>query len=138
MNTSGGRRARVPGAGKPGRSVIPGRPADSGRSANSGRTANYTRPSRGAVAAREVDLHLPSGHAAAEALERQLARVRGELNSAIRAGEKEMIFIHGAGSGRLREALRDIIAAEYPSCACHDASFTRYGYNGATAVTISK
>lgn len=93
---------------------------------------------RRAGAAREVDLHLPSGHTAAEALERQLARVRGELNSAIRAGEKEMIFIHGAGSGRLREALRDIIAAEYPSCTCHDASFTRYGYNGATAVTIRK
>ena len=93
---------------------------------------------RRAGAAREVDLHLPSGHTAAEALERQLARVRGELNSAIRAGEKEMIFIHGAGSGRLREALRDIIAAEYPSCTCHDASFIRYGYNGATAVTISK
>ena len=88
--------------------------------------------------AREVDLHLPSGHAAAAALERQLARCRGELNSAVRAGEKEIIFIHGGGSGRLREALREIIAAEYPGCSCHDASFGRYGYNGATAVTIRK
>ncbi len=91
-----------------------------------------------AGAAREVDLHLRSGLMAAEALDRQLARVRGELNSAIRAGEKEIIFIHGAGSGRLREALREIVTAEYPSCFFHDASFTRYGYNGATAVTIRK
>lgn len=96
------------------------------------------RPAGVSGAAREVDLHLPSGHAGQEALERQLARVRGELNSAIRAGEKEIIFIHGAGSGRLREALRDLVADEYPSCICHDASFPRYGYNGATAVTIKK
>lgn len=101
----------------------------SDRAPNSGRSG---RP------VREVDLHLPSGHGGPDALERQLARIRGELNSAIRAGEKEIIFIHGGGSGRLREALRDIIAAEYPSCACHDASFARYGYNGATAVKTGK
>ncbi|MCU0459228.1 MAG: hypothetical protein MUE37_09115 [Bacteroidales bacterium] len=87
---------------------------------------------------REVDLHLPPGHSGTEALERQLVRFRGELNSAIRAGEKEIIFIHGAGSGRLREALRAAVAAEYPSCTCHDASFSRYGYNGATGVKTGK
>lgn len=119
-NTPGGKQARVPGAGKP------------GRRGNSGRSP------KGAGTAREVDLHLPSGHAGPETLERQLARVRGELNSAIRAGEKEIIFIHGAGSGRLREALRHTVAVEHPSCTCHDASFARYGYNGATAVTIRK
>lgn len=119
-NRSGGRQARAPEAGKPGSSV------------NSGRSPRVSG------AAREVDLHLPSGHAAIDALDRQLARIRGELNSAIRSGEKEIVFIHGAGSGRLREALRDIIAAEYSLCTCHDASFTRYGYNGATAVTIRK
>lgn len=113
----GGRQARISGSDR------------SGISGNSGRSARV---------AREVDLHLPPGHAAAEALDRQLARFRGELNSAIRSGEKEIIFIHGAGSGRLREALRTVVAAEYPSCACHDASFTRYGYNGATTVTIRK
>lgn len=96
------------------------------------------RPPSGGNKVREADLHLRPGQAAAEALERQMARFRGELNSAIRAGEKEIIFIHGAGSGRLREALRGTVAAEYPFCVCHDASFTRYGYNGATAVTIRK
>jgi len=93
---------------------------------------------RSAGVAREVDLHLPPGHGAAEALERQLARVRGELGSAIRAGEKEIIFIHGAGSGKLREAIYEVVAALCPSCSCYDAPFVKYGYNGATTVTIRK
>ncbi len=113
-NAQGGRQAGVSGPG------ISSSPGSSGR------------------AAREVDLHLPSGHTGPETLDRQLARVRGELNSAMRAGEKEIIFIHGAGSGRLREALRAVVAAGYPSCTCHDAPFARYGYNGATIVTIRK
>lgn len=104
----------------------------------SGRNTPGGRPAGIPGAAREVDLHLPSGHTGPEALERQLARVRGEMNSSIRAGEKEIIFIHGSGTGKLREALRSTVATEYPSCTCHDASFTRYGYNGATAVTIRK
>jgi len=128
----GGRPAGVSRAARSGNS---GRPGSSG---NASRPGNSVRTPDGAGEIREVDLHLPSGHAGTEALERQLARVRGELNSAIRAGEREIIFIHGAGSGRLREALRTTVAAEYPSCTCHDASFTRYGYNGATAVTIRK
>ena len=102
------------------------------------RSRRNTPGGRPAGVIREVDLHLPSGNAGPEALERQIARVRGELNSAIRAGEKEIIFIHGAGTGKLREALRDVISEEYPSCTCHDASFARYGYNGASEVTIKK
>lgn len=88
--------------------------------------------------AREVDLHLPSGQGGAESLGRQLARLRGEMNSAIRAGEKEIVFIHGVGTGRLREALLAIIKAEYPGCTCYDASFNTYGYKGATRVKTGK
>jgi hypothetical protein len=95
-----------------------------------------TRITHGSRPVREVDLHLKSGHAGEGALERQLARVRGELNSAIRAGEREIIFIHGSGNGKLRDEIRAIIEAGYPSCTCCDAPFARYGYNGATAVTI--
>lgn len=87
---------------------------------------------------REVDLHLRPGHTAGEALERQLLRFRGELNSAIRAGEAGVIFIHGVGSGKLREEIHAIIASDYPACSCHDAPFSRYGYNGATEVSIRK
>lgn len=85
---------------------------------------------------READLHLRGGGAGL--LARQLERVRGELNSAIRAGEREIVLIHGAGSGRLREALREIVRKEYPACSCEDASFARYGYRGATLVRINK
>ena len=97
-----------------------------------------SRPPSGGSKVREIDLHLRPGQAGVEALERQLARFRGELNSAIRAGEKEIVFIHGSGSGKLRDEIRSALAAEYPSCTCHDAPFARYGYNGATIVTIRK
>lgn len=97
-----------------------------------------TRTISGNRPLREIDLHLKPGHSGPEALERQLARVRGELNSAIRAGEKEIILIHGSGNGKLRDEIRALIEAGYPSCSCHDAPFSRYGFNGATAVTIRK
>jgi hypothetical protein len=96
------------------------------------------RNSPGTGAVKEVDLHLSPGHAGIYALERQLVRFTGELEGAIRRGEREIIFIHGSGKGRLREEIHRIIAAEYPLCTCSDASFSRYGYGGATTVTIGK
>lgn len=87
---------------------------------------------------KEVDLHLGRRLGGAESFERQLARFRGELNSAVRSGRAEIIFIHGVGSGRLKEEIRRIIAWEYPSCSCSDAPFSRYGFGGATLVTIKK
>jgi dsDNA-specific endonuclease/ATPase MutS2 len=96
-----------------------------------------TTPSgRGVI--RQVDLHLRPRQGGAEAIDRQLARFRGEMNSAIRSGVKEIVFIHGVGSGRLREEIRTILTMEYPSCSFSDASFSRYGYGGATLVTIKK
>lgn len=92
----------------------------------------------GRAAVREVDLHLRPGQGGAEAIDRQLARFRGEMNSAIRAGVKEIVFIHGVGSGRLRDEIRTILAGEYPSCTFNDASFSHYGYGGATIVTVKK
>jgi dsDNA-specific endonuclease/ATPase MutS2 len=93
---------------------------------------------KGRRAVREIDLHLRSGHASFDALERQLARFRGELNRSVRAGEEEVIFIHGGGSGKLRDAIHEIVGSEYPGCSCHDAPFIRYGFNGATVVVIKK
>jgi len=88
--------------------------------------------------AREVDLHLKPGYGSPDATDRQLARFRGELDSAIRSGAREIVFIHGAGSGRLRDEIRRIIEEDYPLCSCSDARFSRYGYGGATLVTIKK
>jgi dsDNA-specific endonuclease/ATPase MutS2 len=87
---------------------------------------------------RVIDLHLKPGHGNTDAIERQLARFRGELDSAIRAGEKEIVFIHGVGSGILKEKLRYIVEKDYPSCSYHDAPFNIYGVGGATVVTIKK
>ena len=98
---------------------------------------NQNKPA-GKGTGKEIDLHLSPGHGGADALERQLLRFVGELRGAISRGESEIIFIHGSGSGKLRDEIRRIITAEYPLCTCMDASFSRYGYGGATLVTIGK
>jgi hypothetical protein len=87
---------------------------------------------------RVVDLHLKHGYSKADALDRQLARFRGELDSAIRAGAGEIVFIHGVGAGVLKNELKNILLSEYPSCAFQDAPFARFGVNGATLVVIKK
>ncbi len=92
----------------------------------------------GRAVTREVDLHLRSRQAGPEAIDRQLARFKGEMNSAIRSGVREIVFIHGIGSGRLREEIRTILTEEYPLCSFSDASFSRYGYDGATLVSIKR
>lgn len=86
---------------------------------------------------KEVDLHMKSGYSGSDAIERQLARVRGEMDNAARSGLREIIFIHGVGSGKLKEELRRIITEHYPSYSYHDASFARYGY-GAATVAVKK
>jgi DNA-nicking Smr family endonuclease len=87
---------------------------------------------------RIVDLHLKHGYSQADALERQLARFRGELDSAVRAGADEIVFIHGVGAGILKNELQNILLTEYPSCSFQDAPFARFGVNGATLVVIKK
>jgi dsDNA-specific endonuclease/ATPase MutS2 len=87
---------------------------------------------------RVVDLHLKAGYRGSDAVERQLVRFRGELDSAIRAGATEIVFIHGVGSGVLKKELRNIILKDYPSCIYHDAPFNLYGVDGATLVTLKK
>jgi len=96
------------------------------------------RVAAGRANVKEVDLHLRPGRGGPVAIDRQLARFRGEMNSAIRSGVREIVFIHGVGSGRLKEEIRSILAAEYPRCNYQDAPFSRYGFGGATLVTIGK
>jgi dsDNA-specific endonuclease/ATPase MutS2 len=85
---------------------------------------------------RVVDLHLKPGYNQGDAVERQLARVRGEMDSAIRAGAAEIVFIHGVGIGKLKDEIRRIIAEDYPSCSYQDAPFSRFGVGGATLIVI--
>lgn len=93
------------------------------------KTGNYIR---------EVDLHLKEGYNRPDAVERQIARFRAELDNAIRTGRKEIIFIHGIGNGILKQELRRIIAKSYMSCTYQDAPFNKYGFGGATLVIVNK
>jgi len=97
-----------------------------------------TKSTSGRAGPKEIDLHLKPAQAAADVIERQITRFRGELDGAIRRGEKEIIFIHGVGSGRLKEEIRRILKEEYPACGFQDAPFSRYGFGGATLVSIRK
>jgi dsDNA-specific endonuclease/ATPase MutS2 len=96
------------------------------------------RSTSGRAGLKEIDLHLKPAQSAADVIERQISRFRGELEGAIRRGEKEIIFIHGVGSGKLKEEIRKILREEYSSCGFQDAPFSRYGYGGATLVTMRK
>ncbi|MDR1667652.1 MAG: DUF2027 domain-containing protein [Bacteroidales bacterium] len=88
----------------------------------------------------EVDLHIeqltdhPERLSAGEMLEMQLSRFRIALEGALRNKQKRIIFIHGAGSGRLRLDIRRILEREYPQFRYQDASFKEYGF-GATLVS---
>jgi len=89
----------------------------------------------------EIDLHMQgsySGYESFSTIDIQIMRFRAELDKAIREGKKEIVFIHGVGSGKLREKIQKIIHENYISCNFQDASFNKYGVDGATLITISK
>lgn len=97
--------------------------------------------SGGKVRSKVVDLHMKGSYSGAKDLttiDVQLIRFRDQLDSAIRDGYKEITFIHGVGSGRLKTELRRVISENYPSCTFQDASFIEYGVGGATLIVISK
>lgn len=87
---------------------------------------------------KEIDLHLKEGYNSPDAVERQLARFRAELDSAVRRGLREIVFIHGIGNGKLKQELREIIETEYKTFSYQDAPFNKYGFGGATLVTLKK
>lgn len=88
----------------------------------------------------EVDLHIQElvdnsyGMMKHEIIQLQLDHFDGKLNQAINSGLKKIIFIHGRGEGRLRNAIREVLK-RYPNCECMDADYQRYGV-GATEVRI--
>lgn len=85
-----------------------------------------------------VDLHLKSGYNGRDALLRQIETFRGELDSAIRRGEREIIFVHGVGSGKLRQELVNALSLYYPSLTFHNAPFSKFGYEGAMLISLKK
>ncbi len=90
---------------------------------------------------REVDLHLKgtSGQASDyHAIEIQIIKFRTELDRAIRENEKEIVFIHGVGGGKLKAMIRKILSESYINCQVHDGSYRKYGIDGATHVIIGR
>ena len=88
----------------------------------------------------EVDLHIQElvdnsfGMMNYEIVQIQLDHFDKKLNEAMSKGLKKIIFIHGRGEGKLRDALRQVLE-RYPNCEAMDADYQRYGV-GATEVRI--
>jgi len=89
---------------------------------------------------KEVDLHIEelldnwSGMTNAQLLDVQLRHVQKELDAAIAAHMRKVIFIHGIGNGRLKSEVRRLLAT-YKGVRINDGSFSRYGF-GATEAEI--
>ncbi|MDR1866278.1 MAG: DUF2027 domain-containing protein [Bacteroidales bacterium] len=87
----------------------------------------------------EIDLHIEqlTDHAGqlspVEILDMQMSRFKLALEGAIRNKQKNIVFIHGVGNGRLRLEIRRTLDRQYPRLRYQDASFKEYGY-GATTV----
>lgn len=90
---------------------------------------------------KEVDLHIEeltddfSHLSNAEIVALQLARFTKELNHALTHHFKSIVFIHGVGNGRLKQALREELK-NYPDVTFRDGDYIKYG-NGATEVVLS-
>lgn len=90
----------------------------------------------------EVDLHaemlVSDVHkfSATDLLALQMSRFTATLENALTSGRKgRIVFIHGIGSGKLKQELRQCLVKSYPLISFQDASFREYGY-GATMVFL--
>ena len=91
----------------------------------------------------EIDLHInelidnTSGLSNTQILEIQKEKVESEMKSAIQAGIKKIVFIHGVGQGVLKQEVLKLLKTKYAKYYTQDASFREYGY-GATMVILRR
>jgi len=89
---------------------------------------------------REIDLHIGQlvdsyiGLSNYEMLQIQLQKVRDEIDLARKEKRSRLIFIHGHGSGKLKNELIKLLES-YPRLEYYDASFRKYKL-GATEVRL--
>ena len=89
---------------------------------------------------KEIDLHIEEllentiGLSSGQKLEIQLEHVQKELDKAFSGNIRKIIFIHGVGSGRLKQEIHSILKT-YNNLEFYDASYKKYGF-GATEVVI--
>jgi hypothetical protein len=88
-----------------------------------------------------VDLHMKTipdaknGPSPTDILERQLSRFTIELKRAVAEHKKELIVIHGEGSGKLKEEVRRLSKSLYPQYIIMDAPLHKYG-SGASIIIL--
>ena len=89
----------------------------------------------------EIDLHIEellddySRMSNAEIIQVQLRHFQQALDKAITERYRKLTVIHGVGNGRLKQEVRNIIAAN-SALRFYDGSYARYGF-GATEIIIS-
>lgn len=92
--------------------------------------------------AKEIDIHLgqlvdfTAGLSNYEMVQIQLAKVKEEMELAISQRRKKLIFIHGHGSGKLKEEMMKLLK-KYRNIEIYDASFQKYK-GGATTVEFTR
>ncbi|MFV0305505.1 MAG: Smr/MutS family protein, partial [Moheibacter sp.] len=69
-----------------------------------------------------------------EMLQIQLQKVKDEIEKAYKEKQSRLIFIHGHGSGKLKEELLKVLS-RYKGIEVYDASFRKYKL-GATEVKL--
>jgi len=88
-----------------------------------------------------VDLHLKikpvvkNGPAVADILEIQLSKFSMALRRAVAEHKKELIVIHGEGSGKLKEEVRKLSKSLFPQYSVMDAPLHKYG-SGASRILL--
>lgn len=89
----------------------------------------------------EVDLHIENlidshrGMDNYQIIQVQMSRFRRSINIALSRRLKKIVFIHGVGSGVLREEIRFELKEMYPNFEYFDGSYQEYG-QGATEVLL--
>jgi hypothetical protein len=89
-----------------------------------------------------VDLHIEKiakgyrSFAPADSLKYQLDFFERTLQANKTQKGKKIDFVHGSGTGTLRNELIKVLNQKFPSYTYEDASFAMFGYQGAIRVTI--
>jgi|GEM_PF-2430084 len=106
-----------------------------------GKIAKGLKPINLSASKPAIDLHmeelLPDRLLAKNeiAIEIQLAYAEKVLNKAIALRKRNLVFIHGQGSGTLRDELRGMIRDRFPNAEFFDGNYQKYGW-GATEVIL--
>jgi dsDNA-specific endonuclease/ATPase MutS2 len=98
-----------------------------------------TSPKRIRENLKEIDLHIQElmNLRNNKVLEVQLEMVKDEIEKAAINNISKIVFIHGVGTGKLRQSLRKLLK-KYEGITFSDASYRKYGAGATEVVIFSK